>query len=317
MMRMSVRDYRNRGVVAADPAGPIASRLAARCLWSGFGVALVETEWRRDEHPARSDGVTPYAAIEFMRRGAFVKRGRRSIFVDTEIAVTFEPGEHFEVTHPVGADNAGLTLRFEPAAIEALAPARGRAVLRPSLRTPPALHFRLERVAARLTQDTDVAAEESLIELARAVLSCATGEEEVATGPSRSDRDRADAVRQFLCAELSNKVTLGRIAAAAGCSPWHVSKTFRKVTGSTIHAWLVRLRLRHALDALRRGERDLTALALRVGFSSHSHFTAVFRREYGSTPRQARLLESPGGEDASREPGFATLPRFGPDGVKP
>lgn len=314
---MAFRDYRNHGVVAADPAEPIASRLAARCIGSGYGIALVETEWRRSEHPARSDGVTPYAAIEFMRRGAFVKRVRRSIFVDTGIAVTFQPGEHFEVTHPVGTENAGLTLRFEPVAIDALAPTRGRVVLRPFLPTPPALHFRLESVAARLTRDTDIAAEESLVELAGDVLSRATGEAAVAAEPSRSDRDRADAVREFLNARLASKVSLAQAAEAAGCSPWHVSKTFRRVTGTTIHVWLVRLRLRHALDALRLGERDLTALALRVGFSSHSHFTAAFRREYGLTPRQARLLETLAGRNAYPRPRFATLPRFGPDGDKP
>jgi AraC-like DNA-binding protein len=29
---------------------------------------------------------------------------------------------------------------------------------------------------------------------------------------------------------------------------------------------------------------DLTALALDLGFSSHSHFSAVFRRTFGLTP---------------------------------
>ena len=33
---------------------------------------------------------------------------------------------------------------------------------------------------------------------------------------------------------------------------------------------------------------DLTALALDTGFSSHSHFTAVFRRTFGSTPSAFR-----------------------------
>jgi len=34
---------------------------------------------------------------------------------------------------------------------------------------------------------------------------------------------------------------------------------------------------------------DLTMLALDTGFSSHSHFTAAFRRAFGCTPSQFRM----------------------------
>jgi AraC-like DNA-binding protein len=33
---------------------------------------------------------------------------------------------------------------------------------------------------------------------------------------------------------------------------------------------------------------DLTDLALRLGFSSHSHFTAAFRKSFGCTPSHFR-----------------------------
>ena len=46
---------------------------------------------------------------------------------------------------------------------------------------------------------------------------------------------------------------------------------------------------RHLVDTLHRldqGERTLSALALDLGFSSHSHFTTAFRRHFGVTPTQ-------------------------------
>jgi AraC-like DNA-binding protein len=55
-----------------------------------------------------------------------------------------------------------------------------------------------------------------------------------------------------------------------------------------IHRYLTRLRLRAALERLAGGVHDLTALALEIGFSSHSHFTDVFRREFGRTPSAVR-----------------------------
>jgi AraC family transcriptional regulator len=50
-----------------------------------------------------------------------------------------------------------------------------------------------------------------------------------------------------------------------------------------LYRYQLRLRLARSLDLLNQYD-DLTALALEVGFSSHSHFTAAFRRTYGRTP---------------------------------
>jgi AraC-like DNA-binding protein len=36
------------------------------------------------------------------------------------------------------------------------------------------------------------------------------------------------------------------------------------------------------------GADDLTALALELGFSSHSHFTDAFRAEFGRAPSRIR-----------------------------
>jgi AraC-like DNA-binding protein len=48
----------------------------------------------------------------------------------------------------------------------------------------------------------------------------------------------------------------------------------------------MRLRLARALQLLERGraDDDISALSMDLGFSSHSHFTATFRRAYGRTP---------------------------------
>ena len=47
------------------------------------------------------------------------------------------------------------------------------------------------------------------------------------------------------------------------------------------------LRLGRALERLPERE-DITDLAFELGFSSHSHFTAVFRSELGMTPSSYR-----------------------------
>jgi AraC-like DNA-binding protein len=78
------------------------------------------------------------------------------------------------------------------------------------------------------------------------------------------------------------------VARAACASPDHLTRIFRRETGSTLHGYLVRLRLAVALDAVIETEVDLTELAFDLGFASHSHLTYAFRRRYGVPPGAVR-----------------------------
>jgi AraC-like DNA-binding protein len=109
-------------------------------------------------------------------------------------------------------------------------------------------------------------------------------------GPTCRPRER-DAVvhaRELLALRFREALTLGDLARAVGLSRFRLCRAFRALTGTTLHAYREQLRLRAALEPLGRGCEDLTGLALDLGYSSHSHFTASFRRAFGATPSQAR-----------------------------
>ena len=84
------------------------------------------------------------------------------------------------------------------------------------------------------------------------------------------------------------KIGIDAIARSVGLSPFHLCRVFRRVTGRTLHQYWTTLRLRVAVDRLSHGKVDLAQLSLDLGFSSHSHFTMAFRREYGLTPSAYR-----------------------------
>ena len=86
------------------------------------------------------------------------------------------------------------------------------------------------------------------------------------------------------------RLTLARIARAMDCSVFHLCRSFRRATGLTLHDYRDEVRLRLALERLEQGERDLTRLALDLGYSSHSHFTAAFHRSFDMPPSTARKL---------------------------
>ena len=100
----------------------------------------------------------------------------------------------------------------------------------------------------------------------------------------------ADAAKRYIAPRAGERLTLARVAAAAGCSVFHLCRSFRHATGLTLHEYREQVRVRLALERIGDGERDLSRLALDLGYSSHSHFTASFRRAFGAPPSSARAL---------------------------
>ena len=76
-------------------------------------------------------------------------------------------------------------------------------------------------------------------------------------------------------------------------SPFQLCLIFRRETGTTLHGFRERLRMAAALERLRESRAELTDIALDLGYSGHSHFSASFRREFGVTPSAARAGPAP------------------------
>jgi AraC-like DNA-binding protein len=107
--------------------------------------------------------------------------------------------------------------------------------------------------------------------------------------PTAGDhRELAEACRAFVSARMGERLSLGQIASRLGASPFHLARVFRRESGLPIHGYLHQLRLRTALERVLSGE-DLSRVALDLGYATHSHFTASFRRTFGATPSSLRV----------------------------
>ena len=100
--------------------------------------------------------------------------------------------------------------------------------------------------------------------------------------------ERVEAAKTYLASHLSEPIALDDVAREVNASPFHFARVFQQRTGVPIHRYLTRLRLRASLERVASSKVDLTALALDLGFSSHSHYSDAFRREFGCTPSAAR-----------------------------
>ena len=94
--------------------------------------------------------------------------------------------------------------------------------------------------------------------------------------------------KDYLAGHVDEQVELEALARAAGLSPFHLIRVFRKATGMTPHNWLVDRRVHLACNLLREG-MSATHVAARCGFSDQSHLTRTFKSRLGVTPGQFRL----------------------------
>lgn len=94
--------------------------------------------------------------------------------------------------------------------------------------------------------------------------------------------------KDYLVAHIEEQVELESLARAAGLSPFHLIRVFRKATGMTPYNWLVDQRVHIACNLLRDG-MSATHVAASCGFFDQSHLTRAFKSRLGITPGRFRL----------------------------
>jgi AraC family transcriptional regulator len=98
---------------------------------------------------------------------------------------------------------------------------------------------------------------------------------------------------ELMHTHLENDLPIEEIAAAAHLSTFHFSRLFKKLTGTTPHAYLAMLRTSQAQKLLAETDLSITEIGARVGYTNPSHFAKVFRQATGLSPRdfRAALIE--------------------------
>ncbi len=110
----------------------------------------------------------------------------------------------------------------------------------------------------------------------------------VSTKPGTMSPRKVRLLESFVDSRLDSQISLRALAAQADLSMFHFARCFRKSTGMTPHQFVTRQRIERARELLRNPNLSVANVALRCGFSQPSHFSEVFRRVVGSSPRQYR-----------------------------
>jgi AraC family transcriptional regulator len=92
--------------------------------------------------------------------------------------------------------------------------------------------------------------------------------------------------KEYLEDNFSRGVSLAELASLTGLSRSWFARGFRGATGVSPYSWALRIRVQRAQELLLKGNIPLASIAIQVGFADQSHFTKVFRRLAGATPRE-------------------------------
>src|SRR5712671_1202276 len=91
-------------------------------------------------------------------------------------------------------------------------------------------------------------------------------------------------VAAYIEEHVADDIPLATLAELARLSPYHFSRSFKHSFGMPPHRYHANRRIEQAKRLLANRELSVTAIALDVGFSETSTFTAAFHRLTGQTP---------------------------------
>lgn len=93
-------------------------------------------------------------------------------------------------------------------------------------------------------------------------------------------------VANYVQHHLSQPITAEEIAEALYLNRSYLSRKFKAETGENLTDFILREKVQEARRLLRYSDKSLTAISTYLGFSSPSHFSRVFKKYTGSTPRE-------------------------------
>jgi AraC-like DNA-binding protein len=94
-----------------------------------------------------------------------------------------------------------------------------------------------------------------------------------------------DSVIDYINSHLEEDITVDEISEYFYLSKFHLSREFKKHTGTTIHRYIVQKKLIQAKELILE-QMPVIDVYKHCGFGDYSNFFRAFKNEYGVTPKQ-------------------------------
>lgn len=95
-------------------------------------------------------------------------------------------------------------------------------------------------------------------------------------------------VTDYINEHFDAPLSLTELADTIEMNTFHFARQFKQATGQPPHQYIVSRRIERAKELLKTTKMPLVEISLEVGINSQNHFTTLFRRQTGLTPKQFR-----------------------------
>ncbi len=101
-----------------------------------------------------------------------------------------------------------------------------------------------------------------------------------------STRKDINAAIDYMWENMSMEFSLDTLCRITNLSPYYFIRLFRINTGKTPYEYYIDIKIHKAINYLKSKQYSITEICFLLGFSSHSHFSSVFRKKVGVTPTE-------------------------------
>lgn len=116
------------------------------------------------------------------------------------------------------------------------------------------------------------------------------GEDYAKTISSEEESDVIEAVRKYIDQHINEELVVEKLSQMAYVSQNHLTRSFKKKFGMTVIDYITEHRLTLAESMLKNTNKTVTMIADEVGYFDYVYFSKLFKRHYGMTPREYRIV---------------------------
>lgn len=103
---------------------------------------------------------------------------------------------------------------------------------------------------------------------------------------NNADAEKLFAVRNIILTDLSSLPLINTLATTVGMSETKLKALFKQTFGDSIYNYYQKLRMEEAAFLLKQSGYSVSEVGYQLGFTNLSHFSRLFQRYYGSTPKK-------------------------------
>ena len=103
---------------------------------------------------------------------------------------------------------------------------------------------------------------------------------------NNADAEKLIMIRDELLSDLSAPPVLPELAQMAAMSETKLKQLFKQTFGDSIYNYFQKARMEEAAFLLKQAKRSVSETGYELGFSNLSHFSRLFEKHYGMTPKK-------------------------------